>query len=1084
MESESSVSEAAQSFVGRLPELAELTQILDEASSSHGRLVLVAGEAGIGKTRLVEKVVERASAAGFLIAWGSSWQSGAVRAFWPWIQVLRAVREHDLANAIVVGNRALAALVSEPAAAEASSGQADGEGARLQLYDAIASLIGRASELRPLVIVLDDVHWADEASIRLLSFVAPLLRTMRVAVLATYREEESRGDRPLVAELPHLISHSRRIPLGSLKTSEIADLVEAVTGSTPSQKDVDAVDQRTGGNPLFVRELIRLIQAHGSLDDLAAMVTRMPVPESLHGVLDARLAVLSERCRAALIAASVLGSEFSRDVLEETTGLPSSELLDLIEEAVPARILKWADSSTAAFGHELVRDALYESLGVARRIRLHQDAGEALERIASKGRYVDPAQIAHHFVLAASAGSASKAISYSRAAGDRAMALLAYEDAASHYRRALEVQALGPQDHELRAALLLALGEARLAAGGLPEARAAYRDAAEAAQRAGRADFLARAALGMGSGASGFEVSLMDREQTDLLEKALKALPAEQSALRSWLLARLSVALSFAESEERRLALSEEAVFLARQAGDHGALAYALAAHCDAIPAPDHCGRRLEESGEIVELSSRLRDPRIELLGRRLRLVALLETGDVAGADQEIEAFAKTAALLLQPLYGWYVPLWRGMRALMEGRLEDCHRWLAEAESIGDRAHSRNAKELTITQRWVLLTESGLGDEVVELFEGLAPGESPGLWPAVAGAAGLAAAGRYVQAQARLDAAAELLPSARRDSEWLPMLAQVAETAFLIGGHRTVDWAYQALLPYRNLYAIEGIGTATRGSVERHLGLLAATQGDKSRATEHFAPALDANRRTGGTLLVARTLADAGLALDDPDRLRAALAIYRDLGVHERVQDIETRLRGHEPPTVNAFRRVGEIWALAYDGKEVRLRDSKGLRDLARLLAQPGRAVAALDLAIERPTQTNQSPGLEGLREPGDVGELLDVTARQAYKRRLAELEAELEGAAASADLGRAARLSEERDALVNELAAAYGLGGKARRPGHPAERARTAVTSRTRSAIKKIERVHPTLGRHLRRSVHTGTFCVYEPEEPVAWSL
>jgi tetratricopeptide (TPR) repeat protein len=361
----------------------------------------------------------------------------------------------------------------------------------------------------------------------------------------------------------------------------------------------------------------------------------------------------------------------------------------------------------------------------------------------------------------------------------------------------------------------------------------------------------------------------------------------------------------------------------------------------------------------------------------------------------------------------------------------------------------------------------------------------------VARALALAQCGRRDEARARLDAAAPRLPEAERDSEWLPMMAQAAEVLGAVGQHPVAEYLYDALLPYRELFAVEGIGAATRGSVERHLGIAAAAVGRQADAIAHFDAAVAANTRLGATLLVARTLRDAGVALDDSTRLRDARAHYHALGADRRVAEIDVLLGPSEPvaPSVatgNVFTREGEMWRIAYAGREVRLRDSKGLRDLAVLLAEPGRPVPAVTLLSPATVGRRRSTAAadDDLHEQGDLGEVVDRRARDAYRRRLADLEEEIDDADRAGDPERSARAAAEKDALVDQLAAAFGLGGRPRRAGDPAERARQTVSARVRDVLVRIEAVHPELGRHLRRSVRTGRLCVYEPDTPVEWRL
>lgn len=332
-----------------------------------------------------------------------------------------------------------------------------------------------------------------------------------------------------------------------------------------------------------------------------------------------------------------------------------------------------------------------------------------------------------------------------------------------------------------------------------------------------------------------------------------------------------------------------------------------------------------------------------------------------------------------------------------------------------------------------------------------------------------------------LDRAAADIRSARRDSEWLPMMADLADACFRIGGHELVSWAYAALAPFGHRWAVEGIGAYLHGPVHRQLGLLAALQGHTAGAAGHFDAALAAARRAGVDLLAARTLFDRGIALGELGALHAALDAYRALGAGHRIAEIERRLgasRSAAPGAIggadgNVLRRTGDVWAVAFAGRQTQIRDSKGMRDLARLLTQPGRPVAALDLAAPA-----------GSPRQGSLGEVIDAQARAAYRARLAELQSELDAADAAGDIGRSARMQAERDALIEQLSAAYGIGGRARRTGGSAERARTAVTGRIRDAIRRLEAAHPELGRHLSRAVRTGAFCVYDPDPPARWDV
>jgi tetratricopeptide (TPR) repeat protein len=1032
-------------FVGRDRELRELENGLESAIAGRGGLLLISGDPGIGKTRLCEELVDRAAARGVQVAWARCWEAGSQPAFWFWEQLLGQLSDNPL-----------------PAPHPGGTAE-DPDVARLRYFDDMVDRVRRVASAAPLVLVVDDLHWADVASIRMLAYLASQLRDIPALVLASTRDVDATPGSAAGDAIGLLARSAGHVRLSGLDAGEIHALIDSMA------EDVDAgsLHHHTGGNPLFALELARHLDARGSKLRADEMP---PVPATVRGVLTHRLNALTPDCRAALDVAAVVGDEFGVDVVEAVTGLDRHRLLELVDEAVRAHLVRDAGVAAYAFTHPLVRATLYDDLRIARRVRLHERVGVALEARRAQGANVDPAALAHHFLEAAPGGTAAKAAGYAIDAARRAMAHLAYESAVRLYEQALAVLELDPSAAD-RCEVLLGLGAAELAAGRQPAARAVHLEAAGLARTAGRADCLARAALGVGGG-GGFEVGLGDREQIDLLEEARRGLGSEPSVLLAQVMARLSVALSLSGADDRRLGLSEDAVALARAVDDAGALAYALAAHCDAIAGPGSTERRLEEASEIVDLATVRGDHSTELLGRRLRLVALLELGRIAAADAEIEAYARLAHVLRQPLYGWYVPLWRAMRALMRADFDACARLVDKAAELGAQAHSDNATMLTESLRWYLMRDTGDTEGALAILDRFAPFTAVfGVQFRVATTLTLADAGRTEEARTRLDADVVAIRTVPVDSEWLSMLAQLAQVIARIGGHPLAEWAYGALLPHRDLFGVEGIGAAWWGSVERPLGLLAASLGRTQEAVEHFDAAVVANGATGCPLCVAATLRDAGLALGDQERLGAALTLFRELGVSRRVAELDGLIAPAQP--ANVFHREGDVWTLGYAGRVVLLKDVKGLRDLATLIAHPGREVAASDLA--------SAPG--AVPQAG-LGDVVDRRARAAYKARLLELDGELEEADRAGDTERSARAHEERAAILGQLAGAYGLGGRPRRIGDDTERARQAVTWRIRDALARVEAVHPPLGQHLRRSVRTGTFCVYAPDEPVDWSL
>jgi hypothetical protein len=1039
-------------LVARAGALAEVDSVLAAARAGRGTLVAVTGEPGIGKTRLAEAAADRA--AGFEVIWTWCPSAAGGAPLRPWSRVVRTLAAgHAAAARLVAGSPFLAALAGP--ARDPGGGPADPEGARSQLSFDLAEVIAAAA--RPVLVVIDDAHQADTSSLRLLAELAPALRAMPAAVLVTARD----GDQAWRGRLDvrgALLRSALVVTLPPFTESDVAGLVAGLTGAPPAPDLVRVIAERSGGNPFLVTELARHLAREGTSQ--AAAAARVTVPDPVRVITSARLAELSAPARSVLKAAAVLGARFRRDVLAALTGVPPGELAGALAAGRDARLLEPAGPGEDRFRHEMVRDAVYDAIPESAREDQHAQAGGVLAALAARGREVDDAEAAYHLVRAGPA-AAGQATEYARRAGDRAMAALAFENAAHWYEHVLAGLAARRAGDADQAAAALSLGAARLAAGDPDGGRDGFRQAAERARRAGRPDLLARAALGLGGGPAGFEVLLLDGEQISLLEEASFALAEEDGppagarsartgghgALAALVTARLSIASSLVVPEGTRLRLAADAVRGTRSAGDDAALAACLAALCDAIAGPDHCAERRAYATEIIGIAGRLRDPVLGLLGRRLRLVALLEAGAIADWDADALAYQVAAEALRHPLYAWYVPLWRGMRALAAGRFAECRTALAEAADLGARAGSRNAAMLVATQQWCLRAEEGDTAGLLAMLPELDTVPIPGSVLQVTRALVLAQAGRAGDARAALGEAAPVLPTLAKDSEWLPVVAQVAETIALTGPHPVARWAYDALAPYAGLFVVEGICAAVRGPVHRHLALLADALGDHRAAAAHRAEALVQARALGAARLAGRV---------------------------ER--------EGRTPPAVGGdrvFRRDGEVWTIGYGGREVRLRDSKGLRDLHALLTRPGTAVAALDLAAA--AQGNLPPGR--LAAAPDTGEVLDAQARSAYRRRLRELEEAAAEADGAADVERSARIAAERDALVEALTQAYGLGGRVRRAGSAAERARTAVTARIKGAIRRIGEAHPDLGRHLARSVRTGTFCSYEPDEPARWS-
>jgi tetratricopeptide (TPR) repeat protein len=1097
-------------FVGRASSVATLRTALTKAREGRAGVALVGGEAGIGKTSLAEEVRRQAHDAGVRTLWASCSPFEAAPPYWPWVQVLRAyARDRDL-GALIAGigavsedlSRLVPDLLSNAKRSEAQMLDPDQE--RFRLFDSFATFLQKASDAQPCLVVLDDLQWADAPSLALLQFAVRELREARILILATYRDDEIVPDGAFARALVELPRDSIRIALEGLSESEVAELLATSTGTAQSEDVVRDVHTRTGGNPFFVSEIAALLAERSPREHRL-------IPTRVGEVIEDRLRKVSPSTLSVLSAAALAGQSSPAALLTRVTGRSGDEVREAMEEARAARFVhqekSWAKEF--AFNHSIVREVLDARLASADRARLNRAIGEALEEMA--GAEPPLARLAYHFLEAGPEGSPEKALDYAARAAREARERLAYEDAAELYERALDVlDGIGGSD-ERRLEISLGLADARMRAGDWEAAIDAYLAAAALARALRRPDDLARAALGLGAGLGGFEVRLFDQRQIDLLEESLATLPIEDSSLRAWVMARLSVALAFVGSEERRAELAREAVEMARRLGDAAATVYALSTYCDTMATPQYSAQRFAATAEMVDLAQRAGDPELELLARRFRVVSLLEAGDIAALDHEIEAFARLAETLKQPISLWYVPLFRGMRALMEGRFDDAERLARRASELGERAHSENARMLAdFTLLPEIYRQAGRFDVLEEQW-----GRFLAAFPPMAAmmdwwALAMPALGRDNDAKARAElerlAAAGALTGMMGGGMWIVMSSFFSEAAAAVRNERAAGILYDALAPYGSRVIVCGIAGATYGSVHRVLALLADVLERTEAAERHFEDALEAHARIGALPLLAHTQREYADMLQrrgaQADRERAeellgrAIKTYRRLGMTPYLAQAE-ELRAGAPAAENAFVREGATWSITFEGRTIRLPEVKGLRDIATLLARPGKEVHVSDLIAAsegvasdvraKPDRKMSKARLAetGLETRSDGGlETIDATARAAYKSRLTELQEELDEADRFGDAGRASKAKAELDFIAGELAAAYGLGGRARISGDPAERARKAVTQRIRNSISRITKEHAGLGRHLDRSIRTGSFCAYEPETPTVWAL
>ena len=870
-------------LIGRERELSLLLDGLGDAHAGHGTLFLIAGEPGIGKSRLSDEVAERARDLGAVTLFGRAWEAGGAPAYWPWVQAIRAyVRDRDpqaVRDQLGRGAADVAQMLPElrdwlPEVGE--PGSIDPEGARFRLFDATASFLRTAAEAQPIVIVLDDLHAADASSLLLLEFVAQQLSEMRVLVLGLYRDVELGPDHPLTPALTGLTRHAAQVvQLTGLPETDVARFIEADRGVEPSVALSEAIYRETEGNPLFVGEMLRLLAEEGTLEAVAPAGRRVAIPASVREVIGRRLNRLNDECARVLTLAAVLGREFPVDALLRVSELELDRLLDLLDEAITARVVDEVPGvqGRLRFTHVLIRDVLYDELPATRRLRLHRQVGEALESLYASDPGPHLAELAHHFQLAVPAAEAAKAVRYARSAADRAVTLLAYEEAARLY--AAGIQALSGQaagDATDHCELLLRLGDVHARSGDIGSAKATFVQAAEIARGAGLHEQLGRAALGYG-GRFVWARAWGDTILVPLLEEALAAQPKEDSELRVRLLTRLAAGpLRDTHPPEQRERMSQEAVEMARRLGRPGTLAYALEGRYDANWGPDVLENRLAIANELIEVAEAAEDAERAYAGRDSRFIALLESGDLPAAHVDHEAGARLAHQLRQPAQLWDTSVRDAQLALFEGRFEEAERAIVEALEVGLPVQSANAQLAFDLQMYALRREQGRLEEVVEVVE-QAVEEYPAypVWRYVL-ADVFAELGRRDDAGAALDAhAADDYPM-YLEMQWLYALGLLADVCRYLEAGPEAATVYRLLRPYADRNAVLPPELSS-GSVARGLGVLAATTSSWDAAVFHFEDALELNARMIARPWLARTRYDFALMLlargEPGDRERA-----------------------------------------------------------------------------------------------------------------------------------------------------------------------------------------------------------------------
>jgi predicted ATPase/DNA-binding winged helix-turn-helix (wHTH) protein len=845
--------EPRPALFGRLREQAALCERLTQAERGRGGIVLIEGEPGIGKTSLAAELAARAAASGIDVTWGRAWEEGGAPPFWPWIQVLRAIAQREGVERLrtLLGASAvelaplLPELATNPALRPDTLGQnLDGLRTRFRLFDAMSrffsSLCGQppnsagapGQTQRARLIILDDLHAVDDASVQLLRFLLPDLAGMALLVVATCRDLEIVPGSALAALADSCTDPEQRIQLHGIAQDDVAALLQRKLGSAPCARSSAALYEVSAGNPLLVMALADRISPHNpeptfELSQLASFA----LPERMLGAVRKHLSELPRETLEVLSAASAFGRQFSFGLLAELQACSAANLQEVLDPAVRRGVVRASSlgGSVWTFSHALVCHAVYAELAPTRRLALHRRIAELLEQSAPLER--PPLyELAHHYFLAAADGCRAKALEYTQRAAAEANNMLAYEVAADLYERALSLAELEHADAGLSHVLRCSAAMAHYAAGELARATACLERATELARAEKHPERFAWAVLMLASALRG--TILYDRARQAEQREALAMLPAADSGIRAMLLATSTLA---AESLAERQASTLAAVEMARRLGDEFALRWALNARHLVLWGGATPEELLQISAEMVELGRATGDHELLLDALMWRMADYGELGDVEGVLRHHAEYSVLAERHGSP---WH-------RYMAVG--SDIFASFCNGEPI---AHARRLSERTLHSGLRLHEPYADGFYAVrtlflDFHEGLllanpaadppscVPEDYRPFW-ALAWALGdrRDAARRMLARILASEAERQLRHPVRR-----PLLSTMAQVCALLGDTASAEQLYRVLLPdaRRHLYLQAFVYL---GPVEYYLGLLASTCGQTQRAAQHFEQAL------------------------------------------------------------------------------------------------------------------------------------------------------------------------------------------------------------------------------------------------------
>ncbi len=868
-------SSSASPFVGRAAELEKLRSLMPRAGGEGSRVGLIAGAPGVGKSRLVREFAIEAAGDGALVLYGSC-DAAVSTPYGPVVEaldhLLRVTDVAELRTALGASGGEITRLVPELPALVGdlpTSAGADPDTERHRLHMAVAELLANISRSRPILLVVEDGHWADAPTLQLIRHLARAAWNARLMLLVTFRDTETE----LAPDLAEMLADLRRsenvlrMRLSGLSGAEVSDLVSRAAGGAgdpdPELRELaEAIHDLTGGNAFLVCELWRDLAETGAVEAVAGRVrmttplSELGTPDSVREVVSQRLARLPPQTTEVLELAAVAGSEFDFEPIRRAAELAEPALIGALEQAVGSGMIEELPSRRLAFRftHELVRRALYDRLSRMRRAELHLRVGEALESVGRvSGRSL--VDLAQHFGAAAQLGGAERAIDYNLRAARAASGALAFADAAARLRTAIE---LGIEDEAERASILLELGAASHRAGTAIDAQRALAAAAEIGRGLGDPTILGMAAIGYEEAC--WRPGLPSGEAVVMLEEALAAVDDAEDGyeeLRIGLLAGLARAVGLQGDAERGALVRDNAIALAREIGDRRGLAKVLVGSYWARGATP-----LEEIlamlTEARDLASELGDAEAHADAIAWRVPTFVALSDLESARTEVGVLRELAERTAQPFLNHVAEHYGSAIALGDGDLAEAEQRAIRSNEWSRLLSGRDASGTFGIQMFGIRREQGRLAELAPAVRILAGNpDRRGPWqPGLV--AVLAELGMEAEARQELAKLASAGIEGFRASLWLGTLVYLTDACAALGDEAMAALLYPELEPFAGENVMIGHLVAFYGSADRYLGMLAAALGEASLAERHFERALAQNREMGARTWLAHTAYEYG----------------------------------------------------------------------------------------------------------------------------------------------------------------------------------------------------------------------------------